>query len=178
MAARTYDIKNDVPLEFLVTRQITAVLEHRFAKREEIAWEAWGRVFPPETSAPGHLESIEHCNPTSGEADGVNFWCIALRNYFITVADSEPMLPTNLTKLLINNIPSRTSRNATVDRSRQARPPAWFPSWATALAAAMRTGQSPRRSISARGASQEIDTVSADSASAVKRLRPSISQNA
>ncbi|MDE0208974.1 MAG: hypothetical protein OXJ64_03740, partial [Boseongicola sp.] len=39
------------------------------------------------------------------EAGGARFWFHALRNCFITVADRELMLPTSLTKRLVNHAP-------------------------------------------------------------------------
>ena len=64
-------------------------------------------VFPSEASASGHLESIQHLNARIGEAGGAKFWFHALRNCFITVADRELMLPTSLTKRLVNHAPSQ-----------------------------------------------------------------------
>ena len=64
-------------------------------------------MFPSETSASGHLESIQHLNARIGEAGGAKFWFHALRNCFITVADRELMLPTSLTKRLVNHAPSQ-----------------------------------------------------------------------
>ena len=110
MAAKTVridDTKRGEPLEFPVTRQLAAILERRFAEREQFAGEARGWVFPSETSASGHLESIQHLNARIGEAGGAKFWFHALRNCFITVADRELMLPTSLTKRLVNHAPSQ-----------------------------------------------------------------------
>ncbi|MCY4238146.1 MAG: hypothetical protein OXC93_07305 [Rhodospirillaceae bacterium] len=64
-------------------------------------------MFPSETSASGHLESIQHLNARIGEAGGAKFWFHALRNCFITIADREFMLPTSLTKRLVNHAPSQ-----------------------------------------------------------------------
>ena len=64
-------------------------------------------MFPSEASASGHLESIQHFNARIREAGGANFWFHALRNCFITVADRELMLPTSLTKRLVNHAPSQ-----------------------------------------------------------------------
>ncbi len=64
-------------------------------------------MFPSKTSASGHLESIQHLNARIGEAGGAKFWFHALRNCFITVADRELMLPTSLTKRLVNHAPSQ-----------------------------------------------------------------------
>ena len=107
MTVRIDDTKSGEPLEFPVTRQLAAILERRFAEREQVAGEARGWVFPSEASASGHLESIQHLNARIGEAGGASFWFHALRNCFITVADRELMLPTSLTKRLVNHAPSR-----------------------------------------------------------------------
>lgn len=63
-------------------------------------------MFPSETSASGRLESIQHLNARIGEAGGAKFWFHALRNCFITAADRELMLPTSMTKRLVNHAPS------------------------------------------------------------------------
>ena len=64
-------------------------------------------MFPSEISASGHLESIQYLNARIGEAGGAKFWFHAQRNCFITVADRELMLPTSLTKRLVNHAPSQ-----------------------------------------------------------------------
>ena len=97
MTVRIDDTKTGEPLEFPVTRQLAAILERRFAEREQFAGEPQRWVFPSEVSATGHLESIQHLNARIGEAGGAKFWFHALRNCFITVADRELMLPTGLT---------------------------------------------------------------------------------
>ena len=107
MTVRIDDTKSGEPLEFPVTRQLTAILERQFAEREQFVEEARAWVFPSETSASGHLESIQHLNARIGEAGGAKFWFHALRNCFITVADRELMLPTSLTKRLVNHAPSQ-----------------------------------------------------------------------
>ena len=50
-----------------------------------------------------HLEGMQHLNARIGEARGARFWFHALHNCFITVADRELMLPTSLTKRLVNH---------------------------------------------------------------------------
>ena len=50
---------------------------------------------------------MQHLNARIGEAGGAKFWFHALRNCFITVADRELMLPTSLTKRLVNHAPSQ-----------------------------------------------------------------------
>ena len=108
MTVRIDDTKTGEPLEFPVTHQLAAILERRFAEREQFAGEARGWVFPScQASASGHLESIRHLNARIGEAGGAKFWFHALRNCFITVANRELMLPTGLTKRLVNHAPSQ-----------------------------------------------------------------------
>ena len=46
---------------------------------------------------------MQHLNARIGEAGGARFSFHALRNCFITVADRELMLPTSLTKRLVNH---------------------------------------------------------------------------
>ena len=105
MAVRINDTKR--ALEFPVTRQLAAILERRFAEREQFAGEARVWVFPSETNASRHLESIQHLNARIGEGGGAKFWFHALRNCFITVADRELMLPTSLTKRPVKHAPSQ-----------------------------------------------------------------------
>ena len=112
-AVRIEDTKSGEPLEFPVTCQLAAILERRFAEREQFAGEARGWVFPSEASTSGHLESIQHLNARIGEAGGARFWFHALRNCFITVADRELMLPTSLTKRLVSMPRPRTSPRVT-----------------------------------------------------------------
>ena len=64
-------------------------------------------MFPSEASASGQLESVQHFNARIGEAGGAKFWFHALRNCFITVADRELILPTSLTKPLVNHARSQ-----------------------------------------------------------------------
>lgn len=58
MTLRIDDTKSGEPLEFPVTRQLAATLEHRLAEREQFDGAARAWVFPSEASASGHLESI------------------------------------------------------------------------------------------------------------------------
>ena len=106
MTVRIEDTESGEPLEFPITRQLAAILERRFAERERYPGKAQAWVFPSESSASGHLKSIQHLNARIGEAGGAKFWFHALRNCFITVADRELMLPTSLTKRLVNHAPS------------------------------------------------------------------------
>ena len=105
MTVRIDDTKRGEPLEFPVTRQLAAILERRLRRAGAVRRGGAGWVFPSETSASGHLESIQHLNARIGEAGGAKFWFHALRNCFITVADRELMLPTSLTKRLVNHAP-------------------------------------------------------------------------
>ena len=107
MTVRIEDTKHGEPLEFPVTRQLAAILERRFAEREQFAGEARSWVFPSGASASGHLEAIQHLNARIGEAGGAKFWFHALRYCFITVADRELTLPTSLTKRLVNHAPTQ-----------------------------------------------------------------------
>ena len=107
MTIRIEDTKSGEPLEFPVTRRLAAILERRFAGREQFAGEPRGWVFPSESSASGHLKGMQHLNARIGEDGGGKFWFHALRNCFITVADRELMLPTSLTKRLVNHAPSQ-----------------------------------------------------------------------
>ena len=47
--------------------------------------------------------ALQQLNARIGEAGGAKFWFHALRNCFITVADRELMLPTSLTRRLVNH---------------------------------------------------------------------------
>ena len=47
--------------------------------------------------------TLQQLNARIGEGGGAKFWFHALRNCFITVADRELMLPTSLTKRLVNH---------------------------------------------------------------------------
>ncbi|MDE0372729.1 MAG: tyrosine-type recombinase/integrase, partial [Rhodospirillales bacterium] len=105
LTLRIEDTKSGEPLEFPVTRQLATILERRLAERERFAVETQGWVFPSQTSASGHLESIQHLNARIGEAGRARFWFHALRNCFITVADRELMLPTGLTNRLVKHAP-------------------------------------------------------------------------
>ena len=97
--------KTDEPLELPVTRQLAEILKRRRAERDNFpeASRAW--VFPSANAKAraGHIEGMQRLNARVGEAGGARFWFHALRNCFITVADRELMLPTSLTKRLINH---------------------------------------------------------------------------
>ena len=74
------------------------------AERDRYAERSRAWVFPSAKSQSGLIgSSMQHLNAPIGEAGGAKFWFHALRNCFITVADRELMLPTNLTKRLVNH---------------------------------------------------------------------------
>ena len=60
-------------------------------------------VFPSPSSASGHVEDPHHLYGRITEAGGAKFWFHGLRNCFITVAERELMLPSALTKRLVNH---------------------------------------------------------------------------
>ena len=104
MTLRVEETKTGEPLELPLTRQLAAILERRFAERERFPEHSRVWVFPSETSCSGRINSsMQHLNARIGEAGGTKFWFHALRNCFITVADRELMLPSNLTKRLVNH---------------------------------------------------------------------------
>ena len=51
----------------------------------------------------GHVQDIHHLFSRIGKAGGAKFWFHGLRNCFITVAERELMLPSFLTKRLVNH---------------------------------------------------------------------------
>ncbi len=102
-ALRVEETKTGEPLEFPLTRQLTEILDGRRAARGAFPEKSRAWVFPSEISRTGHLEGMQHLNARIGEAGGARFWFHALRNCFITVADRELMLPTSLTKRLVNH---------------------------------------------------------------------------
>ena len=79
------------------------ILERRLAERERFPERSRPWVFPSETSASGRIMTLQQLNARIGEEGGAKFWFHALRNCFITVADRELMLPTSLTKRLVNH---------------------------------------------------------------------------
>ena len=97
------ETKTGGPLELPVTRQLAAVLERRLAERGRFPEHGRGWVFPSETSASGRIVALQQLNARIGEEGGAKFWFHALRNCFITVADRELMLPTSLTRRLVNH---------------------------------------------------------------------------
>ena len=103
MTVTVDETKSGEPLEIPVVRQVAAILERRLAERGDFPEQSRIWVFPSETSASGRLSSLQQLNARIGEAGGAKFWFHALRNCFITVADRELMLPTSLTKRLVNH---------------------------------------------------------------------------
>ena len=104
MTFRVEDTKTDEPLELPVTRQLAAILQHRFAGRERFPEHSRSWVFPSETAGSGHINSgTQYLNARISEAGGAKFWFHALRNCFITVANRDLMLPVSLTKRLVNH---------------------------------------------------------------------------
>ena len=104
MTLRVEETKSGEPLELPLTRQLGAILERRIAQREHFPEHSRAWVFPSTKSRSGRIDSsLQHLNARIGEAGGAKFWFHALRNCFITVADRELMLPTNLTKRLVNH---------------------------------------------------------------------------
>ena len=106
MAALTFRVeetKTGVPLELPVTRQLSAILERRQSESEDLPADRRNWVFPSPTSASGHVEDPHHLYGRISEAGGAKFWFHGLRNCFITVAERELMLPSALTKRLVNH---------------------------------------------------------------------------
>ncbi len=103
MTLTVEETKSGEPLEIPIVRQVAAILERRRAERGNFPAQGRSWVFPSETSASGRLSSLQQLNARIGEAGGAKFWFHALRNCFISVADRELMLPTSLTKRLVNH---------------------------------------------------------------------------
>ena len=90
--------KTGVPLELPITRQLSAMLERRWAETDGAGW-----VFPSAASESGHIEVLSHQYAPITRAGGTKFWFHGFRNCFITVAERELMLPRSLTKRLVNH---------------------------------------------------------------------------
>ena len=97
-AAATYTAWDDK-----LTRQLTAILERRLAAVDDYPPGVGDWVFPSPTSATGHVQDIHHLYSRIGKAGSAKFWFHCLRNCFITVAERELMLPSSLTKRLVNH---------------------------------------------------------------------------
>ena len=100
---RVEETETGVPLELPVTRQLAAILERRLAAADDYRPGVRDWVFPSPTSATGHVQDIHHLYSRIIKAGGAKFWFHGLRNCFITVAERELMLPTTLTKRLVNH---------------------------------------------------------------------------
>ena len=100
---RVEETKTGVPLELPITRQLAAILERRLAAVDDYPPGVRDWVFPSPTSATGHVQDIHHLYSRIGKAGGAKFWFHGLRNCFITVAERELMLPSSLTKRLVNH---------------------------------------------------------------------------
>ena len=100
---RVEETKTGVPLELPIIRQLAAILERRLAAVDDYPPGVRDWVFPSPTSATGHVQDIHHLYSRIGKAGGAKFWFHGLRNCFITVAERELMLPSSLTKRLVNH---------------------------------------------------------------------------
>ena len=103
MTFRVEDTKTGEPLELPVVRQVAALFERRLSERGRFPERSRVWVFPSENGEAGRITTLQHLHARIGEAGGAKFWFHALRNCFITVADRELMLPTSLTKRLVNH---------------------------------------------------------------------------
>ncbi len=72
-------------------------------------------------SRSGRIMTLQQLNARVGEEGGAKFWFYALRNCFITVADRELMLPTSLTKRLVNHARPQDVRSRTASANELAR---------------------------------------------------------
>ena len=102
---RVEETKTGVPLELPITRQLASILERRQAGRENLPARTRDWVFPSPAGTSGHVEDPHYLYPRITKTGGAKFWFHALRNCFITVAERELMLPSTLTKRLVNHAP-------------------------------------------------------------------------
>ena len=100
---RVEDTKTGIPLELPITRQLAVILERRRAEAGDYPVASRDWVFPSRTGANGHVQDPHHLYPRISKAGGAKFWFHGLRNCFITVAERELMLPSALTKRLVNH---------------------------------------------------------------------------
>jgi len=100
---RVEETKTGVPLQLPITMQLAAILERCRSDAERLPDGIRDWVFPPLTSASGHVEDPHHLYARIGKAGGAKFWFHGLRNCFITVAERELILPPSLTKRLVNH---------------------------------------------------------------------------
>ena len=106
MAALTFRVeetKTGVPLELPITRQLASILERRQAESQSLPACTQDWVFPSPAGTSGHVEDPHYLYPRITKTGGAKFWFHALRNCFITVAERELMLPSTLTKRLVNH---------------------------------------------------------------------------
>ena len=99
------ETKSGEPLELPLTRQLGAILERRLAERDRYPERSRAWVFPSAKSRSGR-NGQQHAAPEraqSARRGERSSGFTRLRNCFITVADRELMLPTNLTKRLVNH---------------------------------------------------------------------------
>ena len=99
---RVEETKTGVALELPITRQLGAVLDRRW---QDSGAHPDGWVFPSDRSGSGHISELSYYHGRIGAAGGAKFWYHGLRNCFITVAERELMLPSSLTKRLVNHAP-------------------------------------------------------------------------
>ena len=99
---RVEETKTGVALELPITRQLGAVLDRRW---QDSGTHPDGWVFPSDRSGSGHIAELSYYHGRIGAAGGAKFWYHGLRNCFITVAERELMLPSSLTKRLVNHAP-------------------------------------------------------------------------
>ena len=99
---RVEETKTGVALELPITRQLGAVLDRR---RQDSGGHPDGWVFPSDRTGSGHIAELSYYHDRIGAAGGAKFWYHGLRNCFITVAERELMLPSSLTKRLVNHAP-------------------------------------------------------------------------
>ncbi len=85
-----------------ITRQLGAVIDRRW---EESGTHPDGWVFPSNRRGLGHIARLSQYHGLIGGAGGAKFWYHGTRNCFITVAERELMLPSSLTKRLVNHTP-------------------------------------------------------------------------
>ena len=100
---RVEETKTGVPLELPITRQLASILERRQAESESLPARTRDWVFPSPAGTSGHVEDPHYLYPRITKTGGAKFWFHALRNCFITVAERELMLPSTLTKRLVNH---------------------------------------------------------------------------
>ena len=106
MASLTFRVeqtKTRVPLELPITRQLELILERRRAARAAMPVTVRDWVFPSPASKSGHVEDPHYLYPRITKTGGAKFWFHAFRNCFITVAERDLMLPSPLTKRLVNH---------------------------------------------------------------------------